>query len=75
VRIKGVKRVYALRPITRQIGARKRVKLTLHASKRGLRAIRSALRRHRRVTARLSAVGRDAAGNVGSARRIVAARR
>jgi hypothetical protein len=75
VRIKGSKRVYALARAARQIGARKHVKMTLRASSRALRAVRSALSRHRRVTATLSAVARDAAGNAGTAKRVVTARR
>jgi hypothetical protein len=75
VRIKGSKRVYVLTPITRQIAAGKHVKLTLRASSRALRAIRAAVRRHRRVTATLTAVGRDPAGNVGKAKRAVSVRR
>jgi hypothetical protein len=50
------------------------VKLTLRASGRALRAIRSALRDRRRVTATLTVVGRDAAGNATTAKRTVRAR-
>jgi hypothetical protein len=46
----------------------------LRASRRTLKAIRSGLRHHRRVTARIVAVGRDAAGNAGLAKRTVRAR-
>jgi hypothetical protein len=75
VRIRGTKRVYVLAPVTKQLAAGKRVKLTLRASPRALRAIGSALRGQRRVSATLSVTGRDAAGNAGSARRVVHARR
>jgi hypothetical protein len=74
VRIKGSKRVYVLARVTRQLAANKRVKVTLRASNRALRAIRSALRRNRRVTATLSVVARDAAANAGRAQRVVRAR-
>jgi hypothetical protein len=57
------------------VGANARVKVRLRASHRALRAMRAALRRGRRVTATLSVTGRDAAGNAGSAKRRVRARR
>jgi glucose/arabinose dehydrogenase len=75
VRIKGSKRTYLLARMTRPLAANKRVKRTLRASIRTLRAIRSALRNHHRVTATFVAVGRDAAGNAGTAKRSVQARR
>ncbi|MEA2467322.1 MAG: hypothetical protein QOJ57_1448 [Thermoleophilaceae bacterium] len=74
VRIRGSKRAYVLARVTRQLAANKRLKLTLRASARALRAIRSARRHHRRVTAGLTVVGRDAAGNATTAKRTVRAR-
>jgi hypothetical protein len=75
VRIKGAKHARTLAPVTRQIGAGKKVRLTLRASRRTLRAIRKALRRHKRVAATLSVTARDASGNAGTAKRTVRARR
>jgi hypothetical protein len=74
VRIGGSKRVYVLAPVTRQLAANARVKLTLRASNRALRAIGAARRNHRRVTATITVVGRDAAGNATTAKRTVRAR-
>jgi hypothetical protein len=67
------KRVYRLRRVARQLAADRRVKFTLRASSRALHAVRRALRHHRRVTANVLVVGRDAAGNTRSARRAVRA--
>jgi hypothetical protein len=75
VRIAGSKRVYVLQQVTKQLAANKRMKVRLRASKRALRAFRAAFRRHKRVTATLEVTGRDAAGNAGSAKRRVRARR
>jgi hypothetical protein len=75
VRIAQSKHVYRLAPMTRQLAAGARVKVRLRASSRALKAMRAALRRHRRVTATLTLTGRDAAGNAGVAERRVRARR
>jgi hypothetical protein len=72
VRITG-HRGLSLARVVRQLRAHKRVKVTLKASRTTLRAIRSALRRHRRVTVKITVVGRDAAGNAGRATRTVRA--
>jgi glucose/arabinose dehydrogenase len=74
VQIAHVKRTFALKRVARPLAANKRAKVTLRASRRTLKAIRSGLRHHRRVTARIVAVGRDAAGNAGLAKRTVRAR-
>ncbi|MEA2458515.1 MAG: hypothetical protein QOC95_1487, partial [Thermoleophilaceae bacterium] len=75
VRISGSKRVYVLRSARRRLAADMRLKVRLRASKRALRAFRSALGRHRRVTATLTVTGRDPAGNsAGVKRRANAAR-
>jgi hypothetical protein len=71
----GSGRTFVLRRVARQLPANRRAKLTLRASSRALRAIRSALLRHRRVTVGISVVGRDAAGNAGHAGRTVIAMR
>jgi hypothetical protein len=74
IRIAHAKRSYALKRVVRPLAAHKRVRVTLRASHRTLKAIRAALRHHRRVTAGIVAVGRDAAGNAGVAKRTVRAR-
>jgi glucose/arabinose dehydrogenase len=74
IHIAHVKRAFALKRVVRPLAAHRRVKLTLRASRRTLKAIRTALRHHRLVTARIRAAGRDAAGNTGVAKRTVRAR-
>ena len=65
------RRSFVLARVVRQLGAHKRVKMTLKASRKTLRAIRAALRGHRGVTVKITVVGRDAAGNAGRATRTV----
>jgi hypothetical protein len=75
VRIAGSKHAYTLSSAMPQIDTGGRVKVTLRASSRTLRAIRTALRHHRAVTATLTVTGRDIAGNQSSGvRRIRAVR-
>jgi hypothetical protein len=73
VRTRELERTFVLKRVARQIAAGRRVKVTLKASRTALRAIRKALHRHRRVTAKITVVGRDAAGNAGRATRTVRA--
>jgi hypothetical protein len=75
VRINGSGHTFVLRRVVRQLPAKGRAKLTLRASGKALRAIRSALGKHWRVTAQVNVVGRDAAGNAGRAHRTVVATR
>jgi glucose/arabinose dehydrogenase len=74
IHIAGTTRTFVLKRVARPLAAHRRVKVTLRASPRTLKAIRAGLRHHRRVTARIVAVGRDAAGNAGVAKRTVRAR-
>lgn len=74
VRIRGSERVYVLAPVMKQLAADRRAKVTLRASARARRAMRSAFRRHQHVTATLAVTGRDAAGNAGVAERTVRAK-
>jgi hypothetical protein len=74
IRIARVERAFVLKRVARPLAAHTRVKVTLRASRRTLKAVRAALRRHRGVTAKIVAVGRDAAGNAGVAKRSVRAR-
>jgi hypothetical protein len=69
--VAGSRRQYKLTRFVRQIAAGQRIKFTVRAPRATLRAIRSALARHRRVTATVVAAARDAAGNkAGATRRI-----
>ena len=75
MRIGHSKRTYALKRRARQVAAGTRVRVGLRLSKRGLRALRTAVRHHRRVTARLTATARDPAGNQTRAQKLVRVRR
>jgi plastocyanin len=57
-------KVVQLRRAKRSLAAHARAKLELKLSKKSLAAVRRALRRHRRLAARISVTARDAAGNV-----------
>jgi hypothetical protein len=67
--------VYRLRTVGRTLGINRRTKFTLAIPRRALVAIRGALRRHRRLTARITVTAKDAAGNRTSKRRAVRLRR
>jgi glucose/arabinose dehydrogenase len=69
IRIAGSKHVYVLKPALKQLAANSSLRVRLKMSKRARRALRSAFRRHRRVTTRLTVVGRDGAGNASAANR------
>jgi glucose/arabinose dehydrogenase len=75
VRIARSKKRYVLKTTTRQLSARKRVKVKLKVSKRARSAIRRALRRHRRVKLGIRVVARDAAANQALAGKTFRARR
>jgi Glucose / Sorbosone dehydrogenase len=66
MRISGHKHVYKLQRASRLVAAGGRQKVTAHLWSRGLRALRSALGRHRKVTATLNATALDAAHNTAS---------
>ena len=63
MRIRGDSHAYKLKPQARLIAAGRRQKVTLVLWARGLRALRTALKHHRRVTASLNAAALDAAKN------------
>ena len=63
--VRGVKRLFVLTRVARQIAAGKLVKVTLRPSRRALLA----LFRHRHGTAAFTVMARDSAGNVGLAKR------
>ena len=67
MRIKGSTHVYKLRRGTRLVAASRRQKITLALWSRGTRALRAALRQHRRVTATLHATALDSAKNPSTA--------
>jgi hypothetical protein len=69
-RIKGSSRRYALKRATRLVGPGKAGQVTLRLWSRGMRDLKAALRKNRRVTATLTVSASDAARNTsgGSAR-------
>jgi glucose/arabinose dehydrogenase len=71
MRIGRQNHVYKLKRTTRLVAANQRQKVTLNLWNRGMRALRSALENHRRVTATLSATALDAAKNPATASRSV----
>jgi Glucose / Sorbosone dehydrogenase len=75
VRIHGSKSVYVLKAVSKRLAANQRLKVKLAGSKRALRAFRSALRHHHRVSATLQVTGSDAAGNSATTKRNAVARR
>jgi peptidoglycan/xylan/chitin deacetylase (PgdA/CDA1 family) len=62
---------YRLKKVKAPAAARQVVTLRPALTKKGLRAVRRALKRHRRVQAVISVVAKDAAGNVKSAIRTI----
>ena len=62
---------YALRRDVESARAAQKRRLVLRVPKRVRRKLRRALARRKRVTVTVRATARDAAGNVGSARRVV----
>src|SRR3954447_14708859 len=69
MRIGRQNHVYKLKRIARLVAANQRQMITLNLWSRGLRALRSALKNHRRVTATLNATALDAAKNPATATR------
>ena len=67
IKIARQSHVYKLRRLTHLLAARRTVKVTIRPWSAGMRAIRSALRRHRKVTATVNASALDAARNRGVA--------
>jgi DNA-binding beta-propeller fold protein YncE len=56
-------KVFRFKPVSRTVGARQRAKLSLKLSKTTLAAIRRALARGQRLTAKITVTARDGAGN------------
>jgi hypothetical protein len=71
VRVAGKRKRLALGTARRTLAARARVVLRLRLSRSARRAIRSALRSDRKVSARIVVRARDRDGNVRSTRRVV----
>src|SRR4051812_16541449 len=71
MRIGRQNHVYKLKRIARLVAANQRQMITLNLWSRGMRALRSALKNHRRVTATLNATALDAAKNPATATRSV----
>lgn len=75
VSVPGAAKVFKLRSTTRQVGAGRKAKLKLRVPEKALRAIRKALRRKRKVTAKIGLRVSDAAGNARTSRRSVKIKR
>jgi peptidoglycan/xylan/chitin deacetylase (PgdA/CDA1 family) len=75
VSVPNVSRVFKFKRVTKPAVAGKRVKLRLRISKKGLRAAKRALRRHKRLKAKITITATDAVGNSKSAKRTVKLRR
>jgi hypothetical protein len=65
LRVRGMKRLFVLSRVARQVAAGHVVKVTLRPSGRALRALRS----HRHGTVAFTVMARDSAGNTGLAKR------
>jgi hypothetical protein len=72
---KQARKVLRTRKVTRWLAAGKRAKLTLWFPRKGTRAIRRALGRHKRVSVRVIVTTSDRAGNASSAQRKIRLRR
>ncbi len=57
------RRAYRLKKVTKRVAAHRRLKLRVPLTRRSTRAVRRALRRHRRVRVSLAFRARDGAGN------------
>jgi hypothetical protein len=63
VSVRGSSKVYRFKSVTKTVVANVATKLRLKLSKRGLRAVKRTLRRHKRVKAKVTVTARDKAGN------------
>jgi hypothetical protein len=75
VSLAGASRALKLRGIVRKAGTGKQVRLRLALSKKALRSVRRALRRGKKLTARVTVVATDAAGNSRKATRKIRLKR
>jgi hypothetical protein len=71
VSVPGSSKVYRLSTVTADAAAGKPVKLWLKLSKAARKSVKKALRRHRRVVAKLTLTARDLAGNAAAQKRTV----
>jgi plastocyanin len=71
ISIPKTRRSFRARRVSRQLGARARSKFELRLPRQAVRAFRRALRKHTRLTARVTVVARDPAGNRTLAKRRV----
>jgi hypothetical protein len=75
VSVPGSSKVYRLTTVTADASPGKPVKLRIKLSKAALKSVKKALRRHRRVVARLTLTARDFSGNTAVQKRTVKLRR
>jgi peptidoglycan/xylan/chitin deacetylase (PgdA/CDA1 family) len=71
VNVRSAAKVYRFKTVRKAAVAGVMVKLPLRLTKKGRRAVARALRRHRRLVARLTITARDAAGNLAAQHRSV----
>jgi hypothetical protein len=70
VSVAGASKVFGTRKVKRSLAANKRKRLTLKFSKRATGAIRHALARHRKLTAKVKVVAKDSSGKATAKRKI-----
>lgn len=73
--VPGASRVFKLKSATKSVTAGRKAKFKLRLSRKGLRAAKRSLRRGKRVRAKTTVAISDAAGNIGTAKRTVRAKR
>jgi peptidoglycan/xylan/chitin deacetylase (PgdA/CDA1 family) len=75
VNVSGASRVFKFKRVSKSVTANKAVKLRLRLSKKGLRVAKRALRRGKRLSAKIRVTAKDSAGNSRTAKRSVRLRR
>jgi hypothetical protein len=75
VSVPGASRTYRLKPATKRIARGRTARLKLKFSKRALKAVRGALRKRKKVSARVTVTVSDAAGNGTTQRRTIRLKR
>jgi glucose/arabinose dehydrogenase len=75
MRVSGSKTRYGLHKVSKLVSGGKRVRVRLALSKKGTAALRRTLARHRRASATVTVLARDAAGNGAAKKASIRARR
>jgi hypothetical protein len=71
----GASKVYRFKKVSRSVGANVKTKLRLKLSKKNLRAVKKALKRGKRLKAKITVTARDKAGNARSQKATVKLKR